>query len=187
VVEQHLAETRTFDWNGGAVACRVVRDSKFENGACTEISRSFFARADDGSVWYFGEVAEPLPPVPDEPDEPGDSESGGWVVGAPAVDDPPGTASAPGPFLFLPAAPERGDSWKPEDLPGVVDETDRVEREGVAVRVPAGRFPDCLRIRETTVFDPGHETKWYARGVGLVRERSRGEALALEASTLLRR
>lgn len=192
VLEQHLPATRSFEWGGGTVECRTVRESKFEAGACTEISLSWFAQADDGSVWYFGEIAEPLPPLPGEPDpdpddEPGDTESDGWVVGLAAEDDPPGTASATDPFLFMPANPERGDTWKPEDLPGVVDETDRVVRAGVPIRTAAGRFPGCIEIRQTTVLDPGYETKWYAPGVGVVRQRGRGETLALQASTLLRR
>jgi hypothetical protein len=189
VVEQFLPETRTFDWKGLPVACRTLRDSKFEDGACTEISRSWYAQADDGSVWYFGEVSEPLPPLPgdDGDDEPGDAESGGWVVGLPGIDDPPGTSPAPDPFLYMPAAPEPGDSWKPEDLAGVVDETDRVARAGVDLRVPAGRFRGCLEIASTTAFDPGTETKWFAPGVGVVRQRRRGEELRLQASTLLRR
>jgi len=188
VVEQQLPEIRDFDWQGVPVSCRIVRESKFKNGAATEISRSYFAQADDGSVWYFGEIAEPIPVVPDEePDEPADSESNGWVVGAVGPDDPPDTASAPGPFLFLPANPEVGDLWKPEDLFPVVDETDVVVRSGVTLRVPAGRFRNCIVIRETTLLDPGSETKWYAPGVGLVQERGRREGLVLQATTLRRR
>jgi hypothetical protein len=192
VLEQHLPTTRAFDWGGGTVECRTVRESKFEAGACAEISVSWFAQADDGSVWYFGEITEPLPALPGDPDpdpddEPGDTESDGWVVGLASPADPPGTASATDPFLFMPANPERGDTWKPEDLPDVVDETDRVVRGGLFVRTAAGRFPGCIEIRETTIHDPGFETKWYAPGVGVVRMRGRGESLALQASTLLRR
>ncbi len=56
-VHIYLAETRSFDWNGAAVQCRVLREVAFEDGQLLEISDNYFAQADDGTVYYFGEVA----------------------------------------------------------------------------------------------------------------------------------
>ena len=48
----------------------------------------------------------------------------------------------------------------------------RIEATGEAVRVPAGRFTDCVRTRDWSRIEPGVEQKWYARGVGFVRSRA---------------
>ena len=188
VLEQHLVETRAFPWDGGTVDCRILREAKFQGGAATEISRTFLAQGDDGAVYCFGEIPEPLPPLPGVPDDdPGDLESNGWVVGAVAPGDPPDTTGGATPTVFMPADPGPGDSWRPEDFLPVADETDRVVRSGVPVEVRAGLFPGCLEVRETTVLEPVVETKWYAPGVGVVLQRSRLGSLRLEATTLLRR
>jgi hypothetical protein len=189
VVEQHLAETRTFTWQGEDVACRILREVKFERGVCAEISRTFLAQGADGGVWCFGEISEPVPPPPEDDgdDEPGDSESSDWIVGALAPTDPPGTTPDASPSLRMPAVPAAGAPWKPEDLYPVADETDEVVREGVRLRVPAGVFRGCLEVLETSALEPGSETKWYAPGVGTVKERTREGGLRLQVCTLQRR
>jgi hypothetical protein len=189
VIERHLEATRTFDWNGGSVTCRILQDMKFEGGTSTEVSHAFYAQADDGSVYCFGEIALPPgpPPVPpDGDDEPLDTESDSWVVGLVAPGDPPTTTGGAEPAVAMPADPRPGDLWKPEDFLPVVDESLRAMREGVRMRVPAGAFRNCLQVRETTVLDPGFETKWYAPGIGVIRQRGRGEELRLQAGTILK-
>lgn len=189
VVEHFLTETRDFDWNATTVSCRIVEETVFEDGRPVERSRGHFAQADDGTVWYFGETFRDFPPGPgDDPeDDPNDTESSGWVVGALAPEDPPETVAGAQPTIFMPANPEASDTWKPEDIPAVVDETFRVVRTGVGRRVPAGRFADCIEIRASDGIDGVHDTKWFAPGVGLVMESSRRERLALQAGTLVRR
>ena len=61
-----------------------------------------------------------------------------------------------------------------------------VVREGVLRVVRAGRFPDCLAVRERSGKHAGSEMKWYAPGVGLVEGRGRTERFALRATTLRR-
>ncbi len=189
IVEHHLLATRDFEWNSLTIPCRIVEETKFTGGRPVERSRAHFAQADDGSIYYFGDISADFPPPEgDDPeDDPNDTESSGWVVGALGPEDPPDTVPGVGPFLFMPADPEPGDTWKPEDALPVVDETDEVRRTGVRLRVPAGRFQGCLEVLERSGIDPGHETKWYAPGVGLVLGISRGERLALQAGTLVRR
>jgi len=184
VVEMHLADTRTFSWNGEDVACRAVEDSTFVRGVLHESSRAFFAQADDGSVYFFGEIV--LERRPDDPpdSEDQDQEDCGWVVGAVAPEDPEGTVSATDPFLFMPATPALGDAWKPEDLAPVVDQSAEVVRAGISVRVPAGRFRDCIEVLERSGLAPGREIKWYAPGVGVLGGRSKFEFLRLQATTL---
>lgn len=159
---------------------------KFEAGVCTEVSRAYLAQSADGGVWAFGEVAEPVPAPPEdgEEDEPGDSESSDWVVGALSPEDPEGTTPGAAPSLRMPAAVALGDVWKPEDFLPVVDETDEAVRLNLRIRVPAGVYRRCVEVLETTSLEPGSETKWYAPGIGVVKERSRDGGLRLQLCTL---
>ena len=53
------------------------------------------------------------------------------------------------------------------------------------VIVRAGRFSDVIKIKETSLLSPDIEVKWYAPGVGVVKEWAKGEILVLIASTLV--
>ena len=98
-------------WNGTTVACRVLREIAFENGQLVERSDNYFAQADDGTVYYFGEV------VDNYEDGVVVENDGSWVVGGPTLpSDPPTTANDNNPTVFMPANPEVGDVFKPEDL-----------------------------------------------------------------------
>jgi hypothetical protein len=176
----YLTETRSFNWNGTTVACRVLREIAFENGELVEISDNYFAQADDGTVYYFGEV------VDNYEDGVVVNNDGSWLVGGPKLpSDPPGTANDNNPTVFMPANPEVGDVFKPEDLPPVVDETATVVRVGVKVKVSAGVYEDAIIIEETSTLEPGTTAKWYAPGVGVVMEKAKREQLNLLASTLV--
>ncbi len=165
----------------------MLRDMKFNGGACTEVSRTFYATADDGTVYAFGEVQDQsAPKTGDRPGEPSDAESKGWVVGELQAGDPPDTVPGAEPTVAMPASPGPGSTWRPEDFGQVVEETDRVARAGVLLRVPAGRFRGCIEVEESSSLVPDTETKWYAPGVGFVLARARGMELRLRASSRLR-
>ena len=38
------------------------------------------------------------------------------------------------------------------------------------VNTPAGTYRDCVRMKESSALEKGSESKWYARGVGVVKE-----------------
>lgn len=178
VVDLYLEETRAFNWGGGVVECRILQETEFERGEIVEISLNYFAEADNGTAYYFGEV------VDEYEDGVVVSHEGSWLVGGATLpSDPPGTAVAVDPTIFMPADPEVGDVFKPEDLPPIVEETDEVIRVGRKVRVPAGAYEDVIQIRETQM-EGDVEYKWYAPGVGVIRARGKGENLLLIASTL---
>jgi hypothetical protein len=180
VVDLYLPDTRTFDWNGTSVATRVLREIAFEDGQVAEIADNYFAQADDGTMYYFGEV------VANYEDGVVVNNDGSWLVGGPTLpSDPPTTGNDDNPTVFMPANPEVGDVFKPEDLPGVVDETAEVVRVDVTVRVPAGRYEGTIKIEETSQLAPGTTTKWYAPGVGVVMDKARREIIRLISSTLV--
>jgi hypothetical protein len=179
VVDTILADTRDFDWGGGTVTCAILVETEFEGGALSEISFNYFAQADDGCVYYFGEVVDIY-----EDGEVVDHE-GSWLVGGPGPDDPAETVTADDPALFMPADPEVGDTWKPEDVPGGPEEVAEVVREDRSVKVPAGMFEGCLQVEELNVADGDKGTKWYAPGIGMVLDRSSNEKLVLVATTFV--
>jgi hypothetical protein len=177
VVDLYMAGTRTFGLGAAQVTCAVLREVEFEDGELVEISENYFAQADDGTVYYFGEV------VDDYEDGVVVDHEGSWLVGGPAAGDPPQTLPVATPAVFCLANPEIGDVFKPEDVPGGPQETDTVRRTDRTVKVPAGRFTGCLEIGEVSLPD-SRETKWYAPGVGVVQAKGRGEVLKLESTTL---
>jgi hypothetical protein len=180
VVDLFLPETRVFQANGVPVTCHILQETEFLGGQLIEISRNHLAQADDGTLYYFGELVDGY--------QNGviNSHEGSWLVGG-ATDpgDPPSTANAPAPAVYMPASLARGDVFKQEDLAPTVDETDTVKAVGLTVHVPGGSFPNCIQVLETTTLGDKPETKWYARGVGPIKSKTPGEKSALVASTLL--
>jgi hypothetical protein len=174
VADSYLAGTRDFAWGGSTVSCRTLQESESEDGELAEISFNYFAQADDGTVYYFGEVVDVY--------EGGVvvGHSGSWLVGGPTLPgDPPETAVASDPTVYMPAHPEDGDVFKPEDLMPFVDESDEIVKVDKTVKVPAGTFEDCIQILESSQLSAGTETKWYAPEVGVIKVKEKGEALVL--------
>jgi hypothetical protein len=85
----------------------------------------------------------------------------------------------------MPANPELGDVFKPEDLFPIVDETAEVVGVDLDVLVPAGKYDGAIAVEERTQLAPGTELKWYAPGVGVVKVQTKGETLRLVFSTLV--
>ena len=178
ILDSFLAETRDIPWNGGTVSCRVLVETNFEGGRLIENTRNYFAQADGGAVYYFGETVDTY--------ENGvvTGHDGSWLVGGAGGGDPAGTMTAADPALFMPAAPQEGDVFMPENVPAGPREEDTVRRTGRTVKVPGGVFPGCIEVLEHDLVDGDFETKWYAPGVGVVRGRTQGETFALVATTL---
>ena len=178
VVDIFLPDTRTFQLNGAPVACHILQETEFLDGQLIEIYRNHLAQADDGTLYYFGEAVDTYQGgvIVDH--------EGSWLVGgATEPTDPPTTANAPAPTVYMPASPALGDVFKQEDLAPIVDETDTVKEVGLNVHVPAGSFPNCIQVLETTILGDKPETKWYARGVGPIKSKTPGEKSELIAST----
>ena len=62
-----------------------------------------------------------------------------------------------------------GDKFKSEDVSEKIDETDEVVALDETTTVSAGKFENCLKMKETLA-DSLVEFKLYAPGVGVVRE-----------------
>jgi hypothetical protein len=173
-LEHFTSGTRTFLWNGNPVETRVLEEQDIEDGETVEISKNYFAQADDGTVYYFGEVVDLFDGGVIV------SHSGSWLVGGPTEPtDPPETATDTDPNVFMPAVPEVEDEWKPEDLFPVVDETVEVVKTGTTVTVPVDSFTDCIKLEESSLLAPEIVHKWYAPGLGFIKSKEQGEILVL--------
>jgi hypothetical protein len=170
--------TRLFPLDGGTVECRILEEVAFEDGEYVETSLNYFAEADDGTVYYFGEVVDNY-----EDGELVDHE-GSWLVGGPTLpSDPAETATATEPAVFMPGDPEVGDVFKPEDLFPFVDETALVVHDDYTVYGSVDVYEGTLVIRETSQLSPGSEYKAYAPGIGVVAIQAVGTRLDLYGST----
>jgi len=70
----------------------------------------------------------------------------------------------------MPGKPQVGPRFYQERAPGVgMDRVENVsDRETVAT--PAGKFKNCVHAVETTPLEKGTAHKWYAAGVGAVKD-----------------
>jgi hypothetical protein len=144
---------RTFKVGGQRVEAFAVEDRAFENGKLAEVALDFFARDDAGTVYHLGE----------EVDEYADgkiiSHDGSWMVGK--------DTTVPG--VLLPADPKGGTRFRSEDVSAEISEIDEVVSTSETVKTPAGEFKDCVKVKED-LGDGTTEYKYYAKGVGCVRE-----------------
>jgi hypothetical protein len=144
----YLPDTKFIRWNGQRVETRVTHFVAYMNGRILEVATDFYAQADDGSVWYFGEDVDNY--------ENGvivDHE-GTWLAGK---DGPPG--------MIMPADPEVGDVYRPENIPGLVFEEVTVRRTDLTVAGPRGPVHGAISVRER-LMDGTTEDKNYAPGYG---------------------
>lgn len=136
--------------------CAIVHDVVYLNGVLHEDTHDWFAQRNDGSVWYFGEIAFNY----DELGEVEDIE-GSWRYGRDGAQ----------PGVQMPANPQVGDAYRQEYLIGEAEDVADVLATGVTVTVPAGTFANCLVTRDASPLEPDAlEHKYYAPGVGLVLE-----------------
>jgi len=145
------------------VECLVLVEEEFVDGKIKEAARNYFAQK-DGTVYYFGEDVDNY--------KAGklDNHHGTWKVGKEAKE----------PFVYLPAELKKGDKFRPEDVKGVAEDEAEVLGVGEAVEVNGVKYADVLKLKLTVVLDKEVKTKYYARGVGLVREEEGGTNLDLK-------
>ncbi len=158
-----LSETRTIAWNGQEVEVLVSQYTAYLDGRIMEVALDWYAQADDGSVWYFGED------VFNYEDGVVADTHGAWMAGR---DGPAG--------MIMPGNPQEGDVYRPENIPGLVFEEVTVKETGVTVDGPTGPVDDAIIVTELHA-DGTTEDKTFAPGYGEFLTDSDGdvEALAL--------
>jgi len=163
-----LANTRTIDLHPRPVETLVSQFVAFLEGRIHEVAIDHYAQADDGAVWYLGED------VFDYADGVIVDTEGTWLAG---VDGRPA--------MIMPADPQIGDVWRPEDICGLVFEEVTATSTGVTVIGPRGPVQGVLMVEELHM-DGELEPKTFAPGYGEFTSGSAAgdlEALALAVPT----
>ena len=155
---------KTFKVGRQTVEVLVMEDREFENGTLAEITLDYFAQADDGTVYYLGEDVDEYKGGKVA------GHSGAWLYGK--------QTKVPG--LLMPGQPRAGDKFRSEDVPKITTEDNEILSLSETVTVPAGTYRDCLKIKEV-LSDGAIEYKYYARGVGCIRELPEGGDVALKS------
>jgi hypothetical protein len=130
------------------VPCATVRDTVFLDGRLAEDTTDWFAQDRRGTVWYFGEATREL-------DRRGRTTSteGSWRAGVDGARQ----------GIVMPRHPRVGQIFRQEYRKGHAE--DHFKVVSVTRRMVA--------TREWTPLEPNvRDGKWYARGVGMIREQA---------------
>ncbi len=162
-----LPETRFIEWRGQPVETLVSQYVAFLGGRLHEVAYDLYAQADDGSVWYFGED------VFNFQDGVIADTHGTWIAGT----DGPAA-------MIMPAEPDVGDTYRPENIPGFVFEEVTVKSVGESLAGPLGQIEGGLVVEELHM-DGVLEDKTFAPGYGefYTSDGKDVEALALAVPT----
>lgn len=149
-----LNETRSID----NVETRVVEERETKNGRPVEISRNYFAISKrTKNVYYFGEDVDIYKAGKVA------SHEGAWIAGV--------NGARCG--LAMPGAPTVNARYYQEFAPGRAMDRAEIVSLTETFNTPAGVFKDVLKIIETSPLERGAaEAKYYAPGVGLLRDGS---------------
>lgn len=145
-----LDETKVVD----GVTTRIIEEREEKDGKPLEVSRNFFAiDKTTGDVYYFGEE------VDDYKDGKLAGHGGAWLSGVKGATF----------GLLMPARPKVGDKFYQELAPKEAMDRAEIVSLNAELKTPAGTFK-CVHVKETSAIESGASHKWYAPGVGLVKD-----------------
>jgi hypothetical protein len=164
-----LPETRIIEWaEGEPVETLVSQYVAYLGGRIEEVALDYYAQADDGSVWYFGEDVFNY----NENGEIADTE-GTWLAGKDGS-----------PAMIMPAHPHVGDVYRTETIPGLAFEQVTVKTTDKTVQGPSGPVEGAM-VGEELHDDGSLEDKVFGPGYGEFFTGGGGdvEAMALAVPT----
>jgi hypothetical protein len=159
-----LPETRVIAWDGTRVEVLISQYVAYLGGRLHEVAYDFYAQADDGSVWYFGED------VFNFADGAIADTHGSWLAGR----DGPAA-------MIMPADPQVGQGFRPENIPDFVFEEVVVKEVGLTVDGPRGPVEGAMVGQENHLMEGFYEDKTFAPGYGEFRS---GVGANLEAMAI---
>ena len=137
------------------VKSTVVRDTVSEHGKAIERTFDYYAQDKQGNVWYMGELS--LEKQHGRMVKASDS----WLAGV--------RGGKPG--IIMPGHPRAGDAYRQEYYPpGEALDQARVIGFAGRAKVPYGNFKKLLVTSERSPLEPQTEQKYYAPGLGEVKE-----------------
>ncbi len=138
------------------VVCAIVRDELKTDGELAELTFDWYAQDADGNVWYFGEDTAEY--------KNGEvtTREGSWEAGVDGAQ----------PGIIMPADPTVDLTYRQEFYAGQAEDQATIVELGATADTPAGSYTDVLVTEDWTPLEPDIiEHKFYAPGVGLVKER----------------
>jgi hypothetical protein len=146
-----LNDTLTVD----GVEVGVLEERETKNGKLVEISRNFFGTdRNTGDVYYFGEDV--------------DNYKDGKIIHHESAWRAGENGARFG--LMIPGKPSVGDKYYQEIAPKVAMDRVEIVSTDETLKTPAGTFEHCVHLKETTPLEGDVSHKWYAPGVGMVRD-----------------
>ena len=137
------------------VATRVVEERELRDGVLVEVSQNYFAICNKtNTVFYFGEAVDIY--------ENGVvvANTGSWEAG---VD-----GAKPG--IIMPGVILLGGRYFQEVAPNIAMDRAEILSMNEEVVTPAGTFQNCLKTKESSALERGKGYKYYAPGIGLVKD-----------------
>jgi hypothetical protein len=137
------------------ITCTVVRDTVSQRGKPIERTFDWYAQDKQRNVWYMGEDSFEL-------------QNGRFVR---ADDSWKSGVNGAKPGIIMRSNPRRGDVYRQEYYPrGAAMDQARVLGTTTRMKVPRGTYARALATVEWSPIEPQLEKKYYAAGVGEIRE-----------------
>lgn len=137
------------------VTTGVLEERETKNGKVVEVSRNFMAtHTTTGDVYYFGEDV--------------DNYKNGKITNHESAWRAGTNGARFG--LMIPAKPTVGDKFYQEVAPKVAMDRVEVVSTNETVKTAAGTFEHCVHLRETTPLEHGVSHKYYATGIGIIKD-----------------
>ena len=146
-----LPYTRIVEWQGIKIETLVSQYTAYLDGRIQEVAYDFYAQADDGSVWYFGED------VADFRDGVIFSKEGTWLAGK---DGPPN--------MIMPGTPKAGQVFRAENMPGIAFEEVTLTSADDTIEGPMGPLTGVVSGTELHMDGKTVSEKHFGRGYGEV-------------------
>jgi hypothetical protein len=163
-----LPEPKVVEVDGQRVRTLVSQFVSYLDGRIHEVALDWYAQDDERNVWYFGED------VFNYEDGVVADTDGTWIAGE---DGPPG--------MIMPADPQVGQAYRPENIPGFVFEEVVIKSIDLTVDGPRGPVAGAVIGTENHLLEGHYEDKTFAPGYGEFRSGvgANLEALALAVPT----
>ena len=145
-----LHDTFTIEVDGQSIEVLQSQFLAYEDGRIHELAIDWYAQDDAGNVWYLGED------VYNYADGVVEDTHGTWMAGR------DGAPIA----MIMPADPQGGETFRPEDIAGYLVEEVTISEVGVTVRGPRGPVEGAIVAVENHTMEGVYEDKWFAPGYG---------------------
>lgn len=147
-----LNQTKVVD----GVLTRVVEEKETKNGKLIEVSMNYFAIDNKNkNIYYFGESVDIYK------NDKVVSHEGAWVSGEDGAKF----------GLMIPGRIKPGEKYYQEIAPDIAMDRAEIISAIDELVTPAGKFINCLKIKETTPMEPkALDYKIYAPGIGLIKD-----------------